>query len=1162
MKNNSFPIPSAAAALITAALLFGPLRVPVHGACGADTATKQDEQAALLALFPSSGSGGPTVTSAGSGNWGAGSTWSGGQVPGAGARVRILAGHTVTYNVNSGAVLNWVRVDGVLKFQESGSTRLVLDSLFVAPEGTLHVGTPANPITGNVLVEFPGDTDIDTVRDPKVFSRGLIAMGVTRIQGQAKTAWARSAVDRQYAAGESTVYTAGGFSGWANGDEIVLTGTSFNRGDANVSKDDVRTILGISGAQVQVDPLEFAHTFPAGYGFSTYVGNLTRNVVFRTLNGEDVPAQRRAHAIFMHCNNAEIRNARFSSMGRTDKDVLVTDPGAGFVEDGKSPARGSTGNPRGRYSLHLHRCGTSAAEEPIRVQGVVVDDGVGWGIVVHESYAEVEDCVSFRVFGAHYVTEDETELAVFRRNLAVSSKGSLNEEGLLNGPTDRDARSDLGVRGMGFWLDSPYSVREFTGNVVSGCKGEGILLYGHDDGNDLEGNKHGLKLVGVSNLPASVQALFPCATQVQTFKVPWGLFQSNVIFNARAGMSLNGPLRDDTGADFFSVGHQTYGVIDRLNVYLVREYGVGSQYQSRTEFKDCVLIGNLAAPIQANPPQIQGAQAEGYGIFAQKNARGCVVRNCRVQGFQRALCVGQTAGQGFREEEESKTAPWRLIGGVFANNNDQLFPGPGRYTDQPTSPFILSPPFPAYFQIEGNPSFTTLGANQAPTAEFTAQGIGGYAVQLDGSASSDPDYPLGLYDGASTPWGDPAQGGWADENDNTLACYAWDIGNDGTMDGYGRYFVHVFPSGGQKTVRLVVYDSDGATAVRTKQITVAAVPFPDIVGNGVLDAAPDSNSGASTPGIAGDYVLRLGRSNFAYPSGRKWNWANSEMYADNSGAGGVIQLVRDEKVLRGLQTLRFSAINSGGDELRATVWGVGNPYFSKSNWDTKDPKGTSATEPPAVARLFDVNFNQVRSAWETIEQSVDVGSGHEYYVIQYNTSGVGSGENQRIDNVQFGGAGGGAPPTGPETDTFEDLPEGNQGTATLTRNGFLYRTTPVGGGSGAQWKVFGPGNHGYPSKGISDVNNDRKLLISRADGAPFDLIAFDHARSPYGNADALVTGRYAAGGTVTASIAPTSLTFVTATLNWTGLSEVEINYGESGGANKRVVVIDNVVAGH
>jgi hypothetical protein len=98
----------------------------------------------LLASISSAEEG--VIRSARSGAWSEGQTWDGGKVPAAGARVLILGGHSVTYDVTSDDVVRTICVSGMLTFARDRDTRLnvglVTDSTV---KGISTLPIPASP---------------------------------------------------------------------------------------------------------------------------------------------------------------------------------------------------------------------------------------------------------------------------------------------------------------------------------------------------------------------------------------------------------------------------------------------------------------------------------------------------------------------------------------------------------------------------------------------------------------------------------------------------------------------------------------------------------------------------------------------------------------------------------------------------------------------------------------------------------------------------------------------------------------------------------------------------------------------------------------------------------------------------------------------------------
>lgn len=79
---------------------------------------------ALALVSPAVAAEPPVIRSARSGAWSAPDSWDLGRVPRAGDRVVVRAGHTLTYDVASGAVIRLVEVAGTLHFARDRTTRL------------------------------------------------------------------------------------------------------------------------------------------------------------------------------------------------------------------------------------------------------------------------------------------------------------------------------------------------------------------------------------------------------------------------------------------------------------------------------------------------------------------------------------------------------------------------------------------------------------------------------------------------------------------------------------------------------------------------------------------------------------------------------------------------------------------------------------------------------------------------------------------------------------------------------------------------------------------------------------------------------------------------------------------------------------------------------
>lgn len=117
-------------------------------------------------------------------------------------------------------------------------------------------------------------------------------------------------------------------------------------------------------------------------------------------------------------------------------------------------------NPRGRYSLHIHRAGTELDPEPgaegaegAQLEGNVVWGSPGWGYTQHDSVADLTNNVSFNVAGSAFNTETGNERGTWTGNVAVQTTyprvwASQNKEDDFSSEIH-----DFGFSGSAYWLE-------------------------------------------------------------------------------------------------------------------------------------------------------------------------------------------------------------------------------------------------------------------------------------------------------------------------------------------------------------------------------------------------------------------------------------------------------------------------------------------------------------------------------------------------------------------------------------------------------------------------------------------------------------------------------------------------------------------------------------
>ena len=448
-----------------------------------------------------------------SGLWSSPSTWRDGLVPDEASRVLIPEGLTVKVDGEFRASLDWVRVNGTLRFATDVDTALKVDTVVTAPGSRLEIGTPMDPVQADVSarIEFADRGPLTVDSDPLLIGRGAILHGATQIHGAAKSS--AMTVARDPLQGDREILLSEIPSGWVVGDAVVIAGT---RPDG--SGDETARIAAIEADRILLEePLRHDHITPRDH-LKVHVANLTRNVVF---SSENKALDRRGHVMFMHTRDVDVANTAFKDLGRTDKLRPLDDP---YFDDEGFFVEETGTNTGGRYSVHFHRNGVDRTGAPAVVRGSVVDGNPGWGFVNHSSYVDFIDNVAYDVVGAAFSTEAGDEIGSFDGNIAIRMHGSGEE------PISRQEEGDFGHAGDGFWLQGP-GVR-VENNVAAGATGSGLILYAEplfEDG-------LGLTTFPSANLPDPTIAAG--ADDVPVSLAPLAAFRGNESYGSALGAQI------------------------------------------------------------------------------------------------------------------------------------------------------------------------------------------------------------------------------------------------------------------------------------------------------------------------------------------------------------------------------------------------------------------------------------------------------------------------------------------------------------------------------------------------------------------------------------------------------------------------------------------------
>ncbi len=496
------------------------------------------------------------------GDFSSGSTYLGGQAPTIGSVVIVKNNVAMGANENVGTIC--VESGGRLWAPTNRDTTLRVTTLQVKEGGTLEIGTEANPIGSNSRVEIIfNDEPIDLNNDPGQYGHGLIAKGKVTVHGAPMSdTW----VDLSAApsAGSAALNLSKSVSGWKSGSLVMLPDTIYGNGsrqkaDGYIDKSEIVTLGSISGTQAMLStPLTYSHpgSDPVN-GVTEYypqVANLSRNVIFRTANQTGV----RAHTIYMHRAEVDIRYAEFKNLGRTT------------IRPIHSTTFDSTGNPmqvgtnmHGRYPVHFHHCwGRANAQSGIAQYTFIgnsiynethanpVTETAKWGIGIHDShYGLIKDNVFYRNGGTGLMTEDGSEsFNVIDHNLAIAT--AYPGDFLERADNRANSGPQLGFEGVGFWF---RGTNNYVRNNVASA------LYGY---------MYYLQVVGFVRVPRFPGADMTKDSETQLVDMafnPFLQFENNLAHNSHNGLEIW--QYNYRGGIDFTVGNYAEGIIKNFTTW-------------------------------------------------------------------------------------------------------------------------------------------------------------------------------------------------------------------------------------------------------------------------------------------------------------------------------------------------------------------------------------------------------------------------------------------------------------------------------------------------------------------------------------------------------------------------------------------------------------------
>lgn len=418
-----------------------------------------------------------SVTTAASGTlWSDPATW-GGQVPIEGQNVTIPAGKTVVLDVVTPS-LGSLDIDGTLQVRnDTGTYGLTVKQAHLM--GSFLIGnSAADRFPGQFTMTFTGPNTGDA------HDRGMMLHhhAVLRIFGRAPTLWSKL---NQHANAGATALTLKDTVDWKAGDEIIVGPTDWYV----LGGTERRTLSAVSGSNLTLSsglsrfkwgrliyptnsgPSLTPGTFtlpdpdhPTQADFRAPVGNITRNVVFQSIN------------------DAAWQDTQFGYH------IMVMDLESEVYIDGAKFLRGGQQGITGRYPFHWHlpswtKSGPFAVEPRLGqyapgkavIRNCVVENSGQRGLVIHGADGVLlERNICYDIKGHAIFLEDATERHnVIAHNLVCMVRAPHPSRLLMH--HERDNTNYGSEQGSsGFWITNLDN--DFLFNHACDCNGGGFWI--------------------------------------------------------------------------------------------------------------------------------------------------------------------------------------------------------------------------------------------------------------------------------------------------------------------------------------------------------------------------------------------------------------------------------------------------------------------------------------------------------------------------------------------------------------------------------------------------------------------------------------------------------------------------------------------------------------